>query len=232
MTINLPPASIDSDKGGEVFMIQKEKIMAYVKAHRQKVVRYGVLALVLVVALGVFFSGHKSQDTIVLETLASTTEEVVVTDPESSTEVIYVDIGGGVVFPQVVQLPLDSRVEDAIQAAGGLLSNADVTSINRAAKLSDGEKIYIPIEGEEVSESIVSSTSSSTSTSSSSSGKININTATADELQELTGVGSVIANRIVVYRATYGAFSSIEDIKAVDGIGDKTYEKIKDSITV
>ncbi len=213
-------------------MIQKEKIMAYVKAHRQKVVRYGVLALVLVVALGVFFSGHKSQDTIVLETLASTTEEVVVTDPESSTEVIYVDIGGGVVFPQVVQLPLDSRVEDAIQAAGGHLSNADVTSINRAAKLSDGEKIYIPIEGEEVSESIVSSTSSSTSTSSSSSGKININTATADELQELTGVGSVIANRIVVYRATYGAFSSIEDIKAVDGIGDKTYEKIKDSITV
>ncbi len=156
---------------------------------------------------------------------------------EESAAVIYVDIGGEVNQPSVVELADGSRVTDAIAAAGGLTEKADLTDINRAAFVSDGEKIYIPSQESDPADGVVSADSGgggngSGSSGRSSDGKININTADSTQLQELNGVGPATAEKIIDYRKQNGRFQSIEDIKNVSGIGDKTYEKLKDHIRV
>lgn len=153
--------------------------------------------------------------------------------PLDTDGIVYVDIGGAVKHPMLAELPTGSRVEDAIEAAGGLRKNADMTEVNRAQILTDGEKIYIPEEGETVAggSSGISSASGADMVGI-SSGRININTADVTLLQQLTGVGPVTAQKIVDYREQNGQFSSIEDLKNVSGIGDKTFEKMKDDITI
>ena len=150
---------------------------------------------------------------------------------------IYVDIGGAVKQPMLAELPSGSRVEDAIVAAGGLTDKADLTSINRAEFLEDGEKIYIPEYADELNQNYVNGyvgtdgLSSNAVNSTGSTGKININTADSAQLQELNGVGPSTAQKIIDYRTSNGRFQSIEDIKNVSGIGDKTFENLKDDIT-
>lgn len=162
--------------------------------------------------------------------------------PLDTDGIVYVDIGGAVKHPMLAELPSGSRVEDAIEAAGGLKKNADMTSVNRAQILTDGEKVYIPEEGEGT-EGAGSGGSGSGSGSASaggsgaemvgiSGGRININTADVTLLQQLTGVGPVTAQKIVDYREQNGKFQSIEDLKNVSGIGEKTFEKMKDDITI
>lgn len=165
----------------------------------------------------------------------------------SSADVIYVDVGGAVKSPMLAELPDGSRVDDAIRAAGGLKQEADMTSINRAEFLTDGQKVFIPsFPVDEDGNVIVSAAAGSPgaaggstdavasagSGSAGSSGKININTADSTQLQSLSGVGPATAQKIIDYRQSNGSFSSVEDIKNVSGIGDKTYEKLKDSITI
>lgn len=168
-------------------------------------------------------------------------------DQGNLTGSVFVDIGGAVVDPRLAELPNGSRVEDAINAAGGLTEDADMTLINRAELLTDGEKIYIPTH-EETAAGIGSDGNtagqSSTLTGGSDGGKagnsgsgsfsgeqkININTADTTQLQTLSGIGPVTAQKIIDYRENHGRFDSIEDIKNVSGIGEKTFEKLKDSI--
>lgn len=163
--------------------------------------------------------------------------------PYDTDGIVYVDIDGAVKHPMLASLPTGSRVEDAIQAAGGLRKNADLSQINRARILADGEKVYIPAEGEEsIDGSFLSSGSlsggsgtggsPSPSMAGISGGRININTADTILLQQLTGVGPVTAQKIVDYRDQNGKFSSIEDLKNVSGIGEKTFEKLRDDITI
>lgn len=166
-------------------------------------------------------------------------EEVETQADETSTQTIYVDIGGAVKEPMLAELPSGSRVEDAIIAAGGLTDTADISSINRAEFLEDGVKIFIPEIAEESDDSssavpgvTTSGSSSDSSLTGSASGKININTADSTQLQEITGIGPATAQKIIDYRTSNGRFKSIEDIKNVSGIGDKTFEKMKDQITV
>lgn len=146
---------------------------------------------------------------------------------------IFVDIGGEVVNPMLAELPEGSRVENAIQLAGGLTENADLTSINRAEFLEDGEKIFIPakIEGDSVSADTQVPVTD-TAAAASSNGKVNINTADSAGLQTLNGVGPSTAQKIIDYRTSSGRFKTIEDLKNVSGIGDKTFEKLKDYICV
>ena len=163
--------------------------------------------------------------------------------------IIYVDIGGAVRQPMLAELPQGSRIEDAIEAAGGLTKKADLTNVNRAQILTDGEKIYIPKKGEARASGSGSGGSGSGSNNASggssgssggapsdapgiSSGKININTADTVLLQQLTGVGPVTAQKIVDYREQNGQFGSIEELKNVSGIGDKTFEKMRDEVTI
>ena len=151
---------------------------------------------------------------------------------ESSEGTIIVYICGAVKESKVISLKEDSRIADAIEVVGGLTKDADLTNINLAYILEDGEKIYIPKKGEEIENtSSVTSTSSNASTSSKST-KININKATQTELETIPGVGPSTALKIINYRTENGKFSTIEDIKNVSGIGDAKFESMKDYICV
>ena len=152
---------------------------------------------------------------------ADTTEET-----EKKTE-IYVQISGAVADPGVYTFPADSRVYELIEAAGGLLPEAYDVSLNQAERLSDGQKIQVDTTGEAAEGLAPTEESSSTS-----DGKVNINTASVEELTSLKGIGQTRAESIVAYRQEHGAFAAVEDLKAVSGIGDATYQKIADAITV
>ncbi|MDU3010311.1 MAG: ComEA family DNA-binding protein [Peptoniphilus harei] len=140
---------------------------------------------------------------------------------------IMVHISGAVKNPGILKINSSKRVVDALEMAGGATDDADLDRINLAAKLHDEEKIYIPKIGE-VSNNEISSLVSSGENS--NAGKININTADSTELQKIPGVGAKTAEKIINYRSQ-NSFSSIEDIKNVDGIGDKKFESMKDYIS-
>ena len=142
---------------------------------------------------------------------------------------IYVDISGCVENPGVYEVNEGTRLFQLIEKAGGLTPGADTEGINRAEKVSDGQKIVIYEEGENPQnhDMVKNGTASSEIGS-----KININTADESLLQDIPGIGPVTADSIIKYREENGSFSSIEDIKNVSGIGDKTFEKLKDRITV
>lgn len=141
---------------------------------------------------------------------------------------IVVYVCGAVVNPDVYSLLEGSRVKEAVEAAGGFASDADRVRINLARRLSDGEQVYIPRVGEEV----LPVTPPVVVAPGQAGGKININTATAKELDTLPGIGPAYAERIIKYREEFGPFKKIEDMKKVRGIGDATFEEIKDLITV
>ena len=147
---------------------------------------------------------------------------------EEPKRIIHVEIKGEVEKPDVYKVEEGSIVKDLIDKAGGLTEKANIENINRAKKISDNELIIIP------NDSNVDEVSGSnfTNTTEEENGKININTADLSKLKEIPGVGDVKAKSIIDYREKNGGFKSIEDMKNIDGIGDKTFEKIKDSITI
>jgi competence protein ComEA len=143
---------------------------------------------------------------------------------------ILVYVSGAVKNPDVYSLPVGSIVRDAMVAAGGPAGDADLDRINLAAPLSDGLQVHFPKEGEPAA---APGTSRGAQASNLPSGApIDINTASLEELDTLSGIGPAIAQRIIDYRQSHGPFQSIEQIKDVKGIGDALFEKIKDHITV
>lgn len=148
---------------------------------------------------------------------------------------VYVDVDGAVVRPGVYRLKDGARVSQAIDAAGGLTAEADVTGLNRASKITDGQKIYVPTVGEQQAAAAVGGAESSAATTpgaGSSSGLVNINTASAAELQTLSGIGPSMAQSIIDERTKNGVFASVDDLMRVSGIGEKKLAKIKDCICV
>lgn len=148
---------------------------------------------------------------------------------------IYVDVDGAVVSPGVYRLKDGARVAQAIDVAGGLTPEADVTGLNRASKVADGQKIYVPKVGEQQAVAAgggVDGGAATTSGAGSSSGLVNINTASAAELQTLSGIGPSMAQSIIDERTKNGAFASVDDLMRVSGIGEKKLAKIKDCICI
>lgn len=153
----------------------------------------------------------------------------------SSAAEVYVDVDGAVVRPGVYRLKDGARVSQAIDAAGGLMAEADVTGLNRASKITDGQKIYVPTVGEQQAAAAVGGAESSAATTpgaGSSSGLVNINTASAAELQTLSGIGPSMAQSIIDDRSKNGPFASVDDLMRVSGIGEKKLAKIKDCICI
>ena len=146
----------------------------------------------------------------------------------SDPDMIYVHICGQVVHPGVYQVPADARVFSVIQMAGGLTEEAAEAGVNQAQTLVDGQMIYVPASGEEVS----GMTDTNSTSDSAGNGKVNINTADLETLMGLPGIGEGKARSILQYRQEQGAFRSIEEIMNVDGIKEGTYSKFKDQITI
>lgn len=150
--------------------------------------------------------------------------------PEGEASEICVFVCGAVECEGVYTLAADSRVADALTAAGGFTSEADTDAVNLAETVQDGQKIYFPFEGEafEASEDqgIVSVGTEN------ADGKVNLNTATKEQLTSLPGIGDVKAENIIQYREQNGCFQNIQDIMNVNGIGDSIYQQIQELITV
>lgn len=161
---------------------------------------------------------------------------------------IFVHIDGYINNPGVYEIKENDRIKTLIDKAGGFKEGYSIKNINLAAKLSDGDKIYIPSVLEEKNSE---NNNNNINTNSNSSGKgqnvktdrnnvsimknnskININTANMSELKQITGIGESTANKIIDYRENVGKFKKIEDIKEVKGIGDAKYESLKNKITI
>lgn len=159
-------------------------------------------------------------------------KEEIPKDIEETTEVveqdlITVDVKGAVKSPGIYNLPLGSRVHDAVQKAGGMTENADSKNLNLAQKVSDESLVYVPSKEETDIQEASSNTTSSKETK-----KVNINKASLEELKQVKGLGGKRAQDIIDYRESKGTFKSVDDLKKVSGIGAKTIEKLKDYVTV
>jgi competence protein ComEA len=192
-----------------------------------------IISIVLILLVAVILRIHdesKADITIETEDAANEVEYSEEDKREDAVplQVVFVDIGGAVENPGVYEVAKDTRLFEVIEMAGGLTEDADADRVNRASFVEDGQKIIIPEKGSDIAGDPASA---SAAPGDSGSGLININTATADELKTLSGIGDVTAEKIIEYRSSK-SFKSKEDIMSVDGIGSKTYEKIKDRITV
>jgi competence protein ComEA len=139
---------------------------------------------------------------------------------------LIVDVAGAVHRPGVYEFVEGDRIVDAIERAGGPLPKADLSLLNLAAPLTDGTQILVPKEGVTAPGAPIGSGTGSTG------GLININSATAVELEALSGIGEVLAATIVEYRTENGPFASVDDLLDVSGIGPATLEEIRDQVTV
>ena len=147
-------------------------------------------------------------------------------------EKIFVDVKGAITSPGVYEASKGERVIDIIQKAGGLLDSADKNNINFAMKVVDEMVLYIPTIGEPNPSTAGVSTGGSPQEGTTADGKINLNTANESELQTLPGIGPSKAAAIMEYRDTNGSFKTIEDLLEISGIGEKTFEKLKEHIVV
>ncbi len=158
------------------------------------------------------------------------------TEPEeedSDSSEICVYICGAVNSPGVYELEDGDRIYQLVEMAGGLSEDADERSVNLAQTVADGEMVYIPtVEESAAAAETGTEAAGDTASEGKISDKVNINTATAEELTSLSGIGEAKAAAIIAYREEHGSFQSIEEIMQVDGIAEATYNKIKDEITV
>jgi competence protein ComEA len=166
---------------------------------------------------------------------AAPTESTAPTEPTPSAEVV-VHVSGAVKQAGVYRLAPDSRVADAIEQAGGASENADLDALNLAEPLQDGQKIHVPRKGEASTPTTASvslpRTPHSKPQATAVQFPINLNTATAEQLEAIPGIGPVLAQRIIEYRQTHGRFQSVDELLEVRGIGSKRLESMRPYVTV
>ena len=159
----------------------------------------------------------------------SVSEKDVKKEEPVEQDLITVDVKGAVKSPGIYDLPVGSRVNDAVQKAGGLTEQADSKSLNLAQKVNDEALVYVPTKGEEAASQQAGSGAAS---STSKEKKVNLNKASLEELKQVKGLGGKRAQDIIDHRESNGKFKSVDELKKVSGIGAKTIEKLKDYVTV
>ena len=207
---------------------------------KQKIIFFIILSIMVCFIIYYIYTNLSSEDdtVLLLENSINTNyykndlyNESTLSITAQNTRSIIVYICGCVNENKNVTLIEGSRISDAIEAAGGLTNDADLTNINLAYILEDGEKIYIPHKNEKT-EDYPSDISFSISSNSKTTKKTNINKASQAELELVPGIGPSTALKIINYRKENGNFKKIEDIKNVSGIGDLKYEQMKNYISV
>ncbi|MGT2906648.1 helix-hairpin-helix domain-containing protein [Streptococcus dentiloxodontae] len=220
-----------------------ENIIGKLKSNKLTASLAVVSAVLLIILLITYSTGNQTHessnayaDLTAAASQTSSDQSSSQVSHEAGSSKVTVDVKGAVKNPGVYTLKANSRVMDAVEAAGGLTETADANSVNLAANLSDEAVIYVAAKGENISV-VTSSSASSQETDSSAvseqnDDKINLNTATAEELQTVSGIGEKKAADIIAYREENGGFKSVDELKNISGIGDKTFEKIKESVYV
>ncbi len=195
--------------------------------------------IIVIIIIIVFAISHKKSSEEIINSNLLVSENLTENkdlenqNEENIVKKIKVYVTGEVNRPGVVELNEGARIEDAINLSGGMTENADISKINLAYMLEDGQKIYIPnINENVVNEYITKENEVGVIEEKTSSKKININTDNINELMSLPGVGESLAQKIINYKSENGKFKSIEDLKNVSGIGEKKFENIKQYITV
>ena len=225
----------------------KEKILAYVKDNCLFVSVIAVLMVIFCFFLWMTYGAGNSMeaetsytDVTALSTsskqssqfLSEASSQSKTEGSEKGESKVTVDVKGAVANPGVYTLKASARV---IKAAGGMTEDADAKSVNLAASLSDEEVVYVATKDENLSvlgQSGTGQVSDKGGQTSAKDGKINLNTATSEELQTISGIGAKRAEDIIAYRESHGGFQSVDDLKNVSGIGDKTLDKIRESLYV
>jgi competence protein ComEA len=203
--------------------------------HRFDISRQGAVALVGVAVVALAFSfgigwRARARPATVAAPVATSSGPAV---PASSMVVtatpaplVVVDVAGRVRHPGLIRLRAGSRVADALRAAGGVRPHTDLTSLNLAAPLVDGEQVLVGGPGP------TAATAPDGSTSASGSSPVDLNTADVSTLDELPGIGPVLAQRIVDYRTTHGRFTAVSQLQDVSGIGPAKYADLHDLVRV
>jgi competence protein ComEA len=156
----------------------------------------------------------------------------------ASSATIAVHVAGAVTHPGVVELHEGSRVIDAVEAVGGALADADLDRLNLAAKVADGQRVYVVKVGQTDPGAVGSDPSGDGGAAGAggdgvaSGGKVNLNTATQAQLEELPGIGPTYAQSIIAERQRRGGFKSVNDLRSVRGIGDKRFAELAPLVTV
>lgn len=202
------------------------------------ILSFSLIALMLILNLDIFNKQYPIPETTAIESEDETEESYEATISELKVNTtIFVHIDGEVNKPGVVELSSGSRLNDAVALAGGLTEKANTKGVNLAQKVEDGLKYIIPDDNS--SFEILGDTSINTKEGQSSTeqvfngeGKLNVNQATKENLMELPGIGEVLSQRILDYRDENGEFKSVEDLKNVEGIGDKKFEDMKNKICI
>ncbi|HUH06291.1 MAG TPA: helix-hairpin-helix domain-containing protein [Egibacteraceae bacterium] len=151
--------------------------------------------------------------------------------PQIESEALIVHVAGRVTAPGLYRLAGGSRVGDAIAAAGGPLSDAVIDQLNLARPLNDGEQVVVPALPATVAGEARAPAQPSAGAKK-ADGTLDLNLATADELQELPGIGPVLADRIVAHRESIGRFQAVGDLRQVTGIGEKTFQQLASLVSV
>lgn len=209
---------------------------------KQKIILIIIIAIAVIV-IGYYYLNSTKEiydygkvENIVEEDIEN---EVVMEEIEEEEKEIVVHVAGAVERNGIVKVAPNSRIDDVIEAAGGITERADLSNVNLAYIVSDGQKIYIPSLDERDTESIINAIiteGAGIAIVGENAGKdeslVNINKASLTELITIPGIGEALASRIIEYRTTVGSFKTIEDIKNVSGIGDAKFNTMKAYITV
>jgi competence protein ComEA len=194
----------------------------------------GALLLALLILFGGYRSVNKTQKpykpVLVKEQTRTGTKKAA----ESQKE-IFVHIAGAVINPGVYRLKQGQRVIDAVKSAGGMQAGAFPDALNLAAKLKDGDKVYLPKKGEQPQGQTAESGNGQQTLLGGGAPiqeKIDLNAASAEQLDKLPGIGPTLAKRIIDYRSSHVAFKQISELRDVEGIGEKKFASLKDKVTI
>ena len=208
--------------------IKKEDVVLFFRQNVKSIILAFVCSLVLIIGGLFYFNQNKTEDYsgVSFSNISNETSNKDEKAENRHDEKIFVDVKGAVKHPGVFETTKDKRVKDLIEEAGGLLDDADTSTLNLSQKVKDQMVIYVLKHGEKPKQI------SDGGSSSSNTDVININTANKEQLMKISGVGKTKAEAIISYRDKNGDFKKKEDITKVRGIGKATFEKIKDKIEV